>query len=134
MSEIDSTIFGMSFGKLEAFDAIEQCEMAGAPCAITFDYNEETDSVDFMIAFPVMDVVDCEGTEFAYLEVPAAQSYVYKYYGEYREVGPGHYEMAEYLKINSLTQGDVVIEEYVTDTESVESYDNVLTNVRYLMK
>ena len=134
ISEMDSTIFGESYGKLGAFAAEKQFEMAGAPCALTFNYDEEADLVEMMIAFPVMDVVDCEGTEFEYLEVEASESYVYKYYGEYSEVGPAHYEMADYLKNNNLTQGNVVIEEYVTDPTTVESYNDVLTNVRYLVK
>ena len=134
ISEIDSTIFGMSYRKLGAFAGEKKFEMAGAPCSINFKWDEEADLVEFMIAFPVMDVVDCEGTDFTYLEVAASQSYVYKYYGEYSKVGPAHYAMADYLKNNNLTQGDVVIEEYITDPVSVESYNEVLTNVRYLVK
>lgn len=86
-------------------------------------WDEENDLVEVLIAFPVMEVVDCEGTDFTFLEVPASQSYVYKYSGEYNEVGPAHYEMNDYLKNNNLTQGEVVIEEYITDQTTVKSYN-----------
>ena len=63
-----------------------------------------------------------------------AKAVLYAYYGDYNDIGTAYMELEAYTEANEIEIQDLGIEVYVTDPTTVESKDEVLTNVYFLLK
>lgn len=132
-AEVDSTLYSTTYGQLGMFCGMNQIEMTGMPVSLCFEWNEETEMADMMPAFPVADnTIPGDSTVTAYT-IAAGKALVVDYYGPYEESYAAHMQMDAYAKENGL-EVVVAIEEFVTDPTTVESMDEVLTRIYYILK
>ena len=134
ISEIDSSLYGSSFGKIMTYCMDKEIQIAGAPCTVTTSWNQESDSCSMLIAIPIIEHEPVADNGFEYMVVNPGKSVLYTYYGDYEGVGVAYFELENYVAGNNLEIRNIAIEEYVTDPTTVESQNEVLTNVYYLMK
>ena len=127
-------MYGNSFAAIGEYVAQNEIEIAGVPSTITLKWDEENDSCQMIIAFPILEAIILEDNKFTYLDIPPSKSILYKYYGEYEEMGKAYGEIDQYLAQKGIEAGEYAIEQYITDPSTVESVDEVLTNIYYLIK
>ncbi len=132
IDELDSTFYGINYGKLGAFVGMNQVEMSGMPVSIAFEWNQADNSAILMPAFPVSELSVDGADEVEAYTIPMGKALVIDYYGEYHESGPAHEQMEAYIAKNGLSHS-IVMEEFVTDPTSVESMDEVLTKIYYIL-
>lgn len=134
ISEIDSSLYGNSYEKLMKYCMDNEIQITGSPCTITTSWDKETNSCSMLIGMPIIEHEPVEGNGFEYMVLNAGKSLLYTYYGDYDGVGLAYFELENYVTNNNLETKNISIEEYVTDPTTVESQDEVLTNVYYLLK
>ncbi|MFO0355998.1 MAG: SRPBCC family protein [Sphingobacteriaceae bacterium] len=123
--------FGESYGKIGAFMAKNKLEMACAPSAIYFTYDDvkmETECAAVMCLKEKKETKELE----TYV-IPAGKALLIPYYGAYDKSANAHYAMDAYMKEKGLMQ-TMVIEEYVTDPMSEKDTAKWLTNIYYILK
>ena len=134
ISELDSTTYANAYARLGEYMAKNNIETIGAPCSITTKWDEEADSCEIMIAFPVADMIEPTEKDITYVDIPTNSSILYKFYGDYNQMGTAYDEIHAYMKDKNLKGGKYAIEEYVTDPSTVDNKDEVLTNIYYLVE
>lgn len=134
ISELDSSIYANSFALIGEYIAENNITPIGAPCSITTKWDEETDSCEIIIGFPVEQNVNPAENNITYIDIPSRQSILYKYYGDYNKMGTAYDEIHSYLTHKGINGGDFAIEEYITDPTTVENENEILTNIYYLIK
>lgn len=132
-SGVDSTLYGSTYGQLGMFCGMNQIEMAGMPVSICFEWNEDTEMADIMPAFPVEDNTNPGDSIVVPFTIPAGKALVVDYYGPYEDAYNAHMQMDAYAIENGL-EVTIAIEEFVTDPGTVESMDEVLTRIYYILK
>lgn len=133
IEDVDSTLYGSSYGLLGQFFGEQQIEMKGMPVGIVFDWNEESGQTEIMPAFPV-ESFRAKGTDqIEQYTLPKTKAVVLYYYGPYEETVPAHEYMEEYMKRNNLSYS-VVMEEFVDDPATKDSMDEVLTKIYYILE
>ena len=132
MEEVDSNLFGTAYGQIGESGVFEHTEMTGAPVCLTFVWDEETGRCKLMPAMKVADNSKAvQGIES--YTIKASKALSVDYYGEYEMIWKAHVQMDAYLAENNL-DFLVSVEEYVTDPATVDSPDQVLTKVYYILK
>ncbi len=126
--------FSESFGKIAAFVAQHNAQMAGMPCGLYFTWDESTGMTDMAAAIPVGQKIDASSEGIEYLEIPASKALLIDYYGDYSDLGAAHQAMDAYLSANDLEHIPPVIEQYVTDPGAEPDSNRWLTKVIYLLK
>lgn len=133
ISAIDSAIYSQTYGKLMVALETNQIEMLGMPVSIGYDWNEEDSTCVFMPAAPVARTYSTVPAGFSEQVVDSSKAIVIDYYGEYEGVIAAYLQLDKYLLDNDLEM-QFSVEEYVTDPTTVESYDQVLTRIYYILK
>lgn len=109
-------------------------EMAGYPCGVFFQWDEQNGQADMMAAMPVKAASDLKVAGMDVHVVPASKMLQVAYYGPYDGSAKAHYAIDEHIKAQGLTHYGNVIEEYVTDPESEPDTSKWLTNIYYMIK
>jgi len=133
IADVDSTIYGTTYGQLGAFCGMNALEMVGAPVSFGFEWNDSAGTCVIMPALPVASVLAKVAAPIELYSVASCKALVIDYYGEYDQTGPAHMQMEEYVQKNGLAYS-VVMEEFVTDPYSVSTRDSCLTRIYYFLK
>lgn len=134
ISEIDSSVYGDSYAKIMAYCMENGVELAGAPSTITTNWDLESDSCSMLIGMPVNGEAPAEDSGLEYMVINPSKAVLYAYYGDYNDIGTAYMELETYTIANEFEIQDLGIEVYVTDPATVESKDEILTNVYFLLK
>lgn len=126
-----SKFFGESYGKIGAFMAKNKLEMACAPSAIYFTYDEKNMEAECAAVMCLKEKKETK--ELETYAIPAGKALLIPYYGAYDKSANAHYAMDAYMKEKGLMQ-TMVIEEYVTDPMSEKDTSKWLTNIYYILK
>lgn len=132
IAAVDSILFGMAYGQLGEYVAINKIEVMGAPVCITKSWDEVAGRCNLIPAFPVRLGTKVKDPRFVLTEFKNPKALVLDYYGDYMEIYKAHMFYDQYLTENSL-KSSVCIEEYITDPMTVSTYDSVLTKVFYIL-
>src|SRR5690606_27512704 len=110
-----SEFYASSLGK--AFEAAQKtgAERAGAPCGLYFTWDEASNSTDMAGVIPVKAKTEIQG--LSSFELPASESLMVEYYGDYHNIIAAHTAIEQYIAATGLKTSMPVIEEYVTDPE-----------------
>ena len=130
---VDSAFYSSNYGQLGIFCGLNSVEMTGMPVSFCFEWNEETEMANMMPAFPVGDNSNPGNENVLPYTIKACKALVVDYYGPYDGSYNAHMQLDAYAQKNNL-EYEVVLEEFVTDPTSVESMDEVLTRVYYILK
>ena len=134
IAEMDSAIYAESLIGLGEFCGTEGLSIVGAPCSIIHKWNEPVDYCDFTVAFKIDDKsVHVPTPDFEYVELPESRSIIFDFYGPYENTGEGHLIIHKYLKLRKITHFKVV-EAYLNDPTTVNSPDEILTRIYYLIE
>ncbi len=109
-------------------------ELAGAPSAVYWEWNEQERTADLMAAMQVKGVAGTEVKGFTTHVIPAGRMLKVAYYGNYDGSMKAHMAMDKYILDKGLTHYGNVIEEYVTDPMAEPDTAKWLTNVYYMVK
>jgi effector-binding domain-containing protein len=109
-------------------------EMAGYPCGVFFQWDEQNGQADMMAAMPVKAASDLKVAGMDVHVVPASKMLQVAYYGPYDGSAKAHYAIDEHIKAQGLTHYGNVIEEYVTDPMAEPDTSKWLTNIYYMIK
>lgn len=106
-------------------------KMAGMPCGLFFEFNEEAGETDMAAAFPVTEAIEMkEGYEL--INLPARSALLIDYYGPYEGSVAAHEAMEVYMKENDYTPSELpVIEQYITDPGEEPDPNKWLTKIFY---
>lgn len=124
-----SEFYASSLGK--AFEAAQKtgAEMAGAPCGLYFIWDEASNSTDMAGVIPVKAKTEIQG--LSSFELPASESLMVEYYGDYHNIIAAHTAIEQYIAATGVKTSMPVIEEYVTDPEKEKDASKWLTKVYY---
>lgn len=134
ISEIDSSVYGDSYAKIMAYCMENGVELAGAPSTITTNWDLESDSCSMLIGMPINGEAPAEESGLEYMVINPSKAVLYAYYGDYNDIGTAYMELEAYAIAKEFEIQDLGIEVYVTDPATVESKDEILTNVYFLLK
>ncbi len=126
--------FGAQFGASAAAVAAAKLELAGAPSAVYWEWNEQEQTADLMAAMPVNGDAETEVKGFTTHVIPAGRMLKVAYYGDYDGSMKAHMALDKYIKDKGLTHYGNVIEEYVTDPMAEPDTTKWLTNIYYQVK
>jgi effector-binding domain-containing protein/uncharacterized protein YndB with AHSA1/START domain len=132
IADIDSSLYGGTYGELAEFCATAGVRAIGMPVSFGLEWNDESGDCVVMPAFPIEEKVETEEPVEYYL-VEGCKALVIDYYGLYEEMGPAHEQLESYIAAKGLSYS-VVMEEFITDPTTVESPDEVLTKIYYFLK
>lgn len=109
-------------------------EMAGAPSALYYLWDEETQKADLAIVIPVAAGVTVDGLEV--IDLPANSAVQVDYVGNYDGIMAAHLAIDAYLKTNTLTSKLPVIESYLADPgpETEPDPNKWMSQVTYLLE
>ena len=118
------------------FDAITKAkvEMAGAPTALYFVWDEANHSTVMGAAIPVKGNAKTKVKGFDTYVVAAGKNLHIAYMGGYGGLGDAHMAMDAHMKEKNLLQGIPIIEEYITDPGKEPDSTKWLTNIYYPVK
>lgn len=135
IDEVDSSLFSNSFGQIIGFMMPLGIEMnpERAPSCVTFDWNMESGMCTLMPAISVLDNQKNSIEGITSFTVPSKKAIVVDYYGSYDDLGLGHMAADKYMAAHGL-HADYSVEEYITDPTTVESEDQILTKIYYILK
>lgn len=126
--------FAAQFGGAAQAVAEAMLELAGAPSAVYWEWNEKDQTADLMAAMPVKGDAKTEVKGFATHVIPAGRMLKVAYYGPYESSMKAHLAIDKYIKDKGLTHYGNVIEEYVTDPMAEPDTTKWLTNIYYQVK
>lgn len=130
MEEIQS-FYAENLGKVMQALTSKGVEPAGMPCGLYFSWDEATGQTDMAAAIPVAGEVNLDGMDFAAIRLPAGQSLLVNYYGDYHRIEDAHLAIDQYVLANNLKTGVPIVEEYVTDPGQEPDPAKWLTRVFY---
>jgi len=130
---IDSALYANSYAELIEFTMEKELNIAGAPSDIIYDWNEETDSAVFSIVLKVDAETDVAESGLELIRLEETKALVYDFYGPYDQAGVAHEKLMNYLMSNELEM-TIAVEEYLNDPATVNSPDEILTRIYYLLK
>ncbi len=133
IAELDSSIYADGYAALGMFCGQNGVEMTGAPSSIFYDWNEETDSTDMAVVFKIGADVDVADSGLELTKIPETKALVYDYYGPYEDGGKGHEKLMEYMSAKGYEM-TICVEEFLNDPTTVNSPDEILTRIYYLLK
>ena len=133
ISDIDSSVYAESYGALMPFCAENGLNVVGAPGDIMYSWNPQTDSADFSVFLKVDQELDMEDSEFEMIKLEETKALVYDFYGAYNDLGKGHEILMGYLAENGYEM-TYAIEEFLNDPTTVNSPEEILTRIYYLLK
>lgn len=112
----------------------EQANIAGQPCGIYYDWDEENQQADVAASIPFSS--DNDNLDFGKYETISLSGPALKlaFYGDYEKLGDAHMAIHDYLNNNDLPMSSIVLEEYVTDPESEPDPSKWLTNIYYFLE
>ena len=126
--------YGAQFGASAAAVSAAGLELAGPPCAIFWEWNEQDRTADLMAAMPVKGNDSTVVKGFTTHVIPAGRMLKVAYYGPYDGSMNAHLALDRYIKDKGMTQDGNVIEEYVTDPMAEPDTAKWLTNIYYQVK
>lgn len=126
--------FEQGFGTgLNALAKAKQAPI-GPPTAVYFAWNEEQQTADLIAAMPISATAGAKLKGQAVHEAPASKVLVLDHRGGYSGLGAAHKAMDKHMQKQGLQQGDVVLEEYITDPMAEPDSSKWLTRVVYYVK
>lgn len=126
-----SAFLGNSYGQAMGAITANGVEMAGMPCAFYYDWNMETGMTDMAAVIPIAEVANL-GENISVIELPAGNSAIIDYYGDYSGIGAAHEAMEEYMTASGHAPALPAMEIYVTDPTTEPDTSKWLTKVIYL--
>lgn len=111
----------------------QKLQMVGAPSGIYWSWDEENKQTDMAVAMPIAAQAN-GGGEMSVITLPASNVIMSDYYGSYEEMEPIYTAMDMYVKQHMLEQGEVVVEEYLTDPMSEPDTAKWHTRVIFYIK
>ena len=121
-----------NFGAIMGAMAAKGIEMAGFPCGVFYEWDEEKGMTDMAAAIPVGDKgASAAKGNIKLVEVPASKGLFIDYYGPYEGSGEAHLAMEEYGKDKGITFKTPVIEAYASDPSTEPDTARWLTKVYY---
>lgn len=108
--------------------------MAGAPSALYFEWNEEEGMVELLAGIPVVGDENTTIDGFDTYVVPSSRALNLTYKGAYEGIGEAHYAMEDKMKEAGLEFDVVCIEEYVTDPGEQPDTSQWVTELYYMIK
>ena len=133
----------ISFSEMEAFygkhlgamygmlSQNKDVQIAGQPCGIYYDWDEENQMTDVAAAIPY-NSGDKNFKFDNYTTVKlGGEALKIAYYGNYENLAEPHMAIHEYLEKNNLPMSHVVLEEYITDPTTEADTSKWLTNIYY---
>jgi len=103
---------------------------AGSPAGLYFEWDEENGTAEVAAAIPTRGTVEADEIEM--IRVAGSNAVYIDYYGSYKEIELAHWAMMDYFENSDKTFKGPVIEEYLTDPQSVQDPQDWLTRVIYL--
>ena len=128
MTEV-AAFLGSAYGKMMYAMGQANVEMAGAPSALYYDWNEETMMTDMAAAVPLAQSREFNG--FETINMPSQRAIQVDYYGSYSNLGSAHQTADSFATNFDLEMRSPVIEEYVTDPGLESDTSKWLTRVYY---
>lgn len=126
MSAFFEQHYGAMYGALHNAEA----DMTTPPTALYYKWDTENERTEVAAAIGVADsTVSIDG--YSTTTIPAGRALKIAYYGAYEGSGDAHMALDAYAKENGYEIASPVIEEYVTDPETVEDQSEILTNIYY---
>lgn len=126
--------FEQGFGAgLNALAKAKQAPI-GPPTAVYFAWNEEKQTADLIAAMPISAAAGAKLKGQAVHEAPASKVLVLDHRGGYSGLGAAHQAMDKHMQKQGLQQGDIVLEEYITDPMAEPDSSKWLTRVVYYVK
>ncbi len=125
--------FGATFGETMTALTRKKAPIAGMPSGLYFMWDEPNQQAVMAAAIPVEGDFTLDG--FGAWPV-AGSALKIAYYGNYAGSAEAHYAMDEYYTAKGIEygEGDLVIEEYVTDPTTEPDTAKWLTNIYYVKK
>ena len=129
-----TAFFGDRFPAAGAAIGAAKLNMAGAPSAVYWEWNEKDQTADLMAAMPVQGDASTKVAGFETHVIPSGKMLKIAYYGAYDGSMNAHMAMDQYITDKGLTHYGNVIEEYVTDPMAEPDTAKWLTNILYMVK
>lgn len=104
-------------------------KMAGAPCALYYEWDEQNGTTNVVAAIPIKNAAKLGDLKI--IQFPATTAYLVDYFGPYDKSAPAHYACDLYLSKKGLKQKSPVIEEYITDPSAEPDSSKWLTKIYY---
>ena len=108
-------------------------ELVGSPSALLYGWNAHTVLLDVAAAIGVKDPEPFRGTYKIMSYAPGLYIST-DHFGSFKKVNTAHAALEKYKAENNLIMGRPVIEEYVTDPNTVSNPEEVLTRLYYPVK
>lgn len=121
--------FAESYTKIMAEMNKKGMKMAGVPCALYFEWDEQNSTTEVAAAIPIKNAAKLGDLKI--IQLPATTAYVVDFFGPYSESAPAHYACDLYLSKKGLKQKSPVIEEYITDPSTESDSSKWLTKIYY---
>lgn len=134
-TNLDAELFGNTYQTIGVFLAKNNLESEGMPAAIYFSWDMENGTTEMAPVIPVANYTN--GTkltdELEVFSANATKALEVDYYGPYEESGKAHEAISKYLVENNIEVKGFVIEEYANDPATVNSSQEYLTKIYYLL-
>lgn len=128
-------VIGAAYGKLMPFVMKYNLPFESAPIVVTREYQEGVkwvfDAAAPLAAIPEGTPAEEDGVKTGMTPAGRAVKLIFK--GPYDAMAPAYQAIEAYMAANNLTQGDVAIEEYVTDPGVTAPEENI-TNIYMFVK
>lgn len=121
--------FAESYAKIMAAIGKKGVSMAGAPCALYYQWDEQNKTTDVAAAIPIKSRANLGDIQIIQLKETIACCV--DYYGPYDKSAPAHYACDLYLSQKGLKHKSPVIEEYLTDPSIEPDSSRWLTKIYY---
>ena len=127
--QIQNSLAG-AYTKIMAELGKQGIQMAGAPAALYYEWDEQNRITKVAAAIPIKSPIK-SGGDLKIIRMPATKAYMVDYFGPYQESAAAHYACDFYLSKKGLKQKSPVIEEYITDHASEPDSSKWLTKIYY---
>jgi len=128
-----ANFFATNYGVILEEMGKKEIEMAGSPCGLYFDWDQENSMAEMAAAIPVAAAPESEMEGVEIVEVPTGKMLHIAYYGAYEQSENAHIALTEYMTEKEMTLSGPVIEEYVTDPGLEPDSSKWLTNIYYMV-
>ncbi|HEX9972495.1 MAG TPA: SRPBCC family protein [bacterium] len=121
--------FAESYATIMAEMGKKGIKMAGAPCALYYEWDEQNNTTNVAAAIPIKNAAKLGDLNI--IQLPATTAFMVDYFGSYQKSAPAHYACDLYLSNKGLKQKSPIIEEYITDPTTEPDSSKWLTKIYY---
>lgn len=126
--------YGKGFGTAGAGIGAAKLEMAGPPSGVYWEWNEEDQTADLLVGFPVKGTASTKVADLGTYVVPASKALLAVHQGSYEASMAAHEALNAHIQSNGLTHHSNVIEEYIVGPSTEPDTTKWVTNIYYLIK